>query len=158
MHVTMAVATLSSIAAVLLQDSVDLTHVNLCNKRVLYRVDLNLPLTPDGAVADATRLDSILPTLDLLLSKGSRVVLCSHLGRPDPSSHTHEQMLQEFSLAPVAKLLQQHFTQPGIFTGLVPDCVGPAAAEAVAALKPGQVCFFAASPEFITYIVMCRTT
>jgi hypothetical protein len=138
LHVTMAA--LSSIASVLLQENVSLTHINLHNKRVLHRVDLNLPLTPDGGVADATRLDNILPTLELLLSKGACVILCSHLGRPDPSSHTHERMLQEFSLAPIAKLLQQHLKQPGIYTGLVPDCVGPVAAEAVAALKPGQVC------------------
>jgi hypothetical protein len=110
----------------------------LHGKRVLYRADLNLPLTREHSVADATRLTSILPTLNLLLARGARVVICSHLGRPDPATQTDAQMRAAFSLAPVAALLQQQLG--AAFTGLVPDCVGPSALQAVEALQPGQVC------------------
>jgi hypothetical protein len=111
-----------SAVASLLSSSVDLNNAELQDKRVLYRVDLNLPLTPDHQVADATRLTRILPTLQLLLHKGARVIICSHLGRPDPSTQTLCEMRKEFSLAPVAQLLQQQLT-PGSFTGLVADCI-----------------------------------
>lgn len=123
----------------------------LRGKRVLYRVDLNLPLTLTASaaaaasqehqlqVADATRLTSILPTLSLLLARGARVVLCSHLGRPDPATQTQQQMHQQYSLAPVAALLQQQLGDAA-FVGLVADCVGAVAEQAVAALQPGQVC------------------
>jgi hypothetical protein len=130
--------TTGSAVARLLSSPVDLNNADLQGKRVLYRVDLNLPLTQDHQVADATRLTSILPTLQLLLAKGACVVLCSHLGRPDPATQSLEEMQKEFSLAPVAQLLQQQLA-PGTFTGLVPDCIGPAATQAVAALQPGQV-------------------
>lgn len=122
---------------VLLQPHLDLQQLtHLHGKRVLLRADLNLPLTTSGAVADATRIDSILPTLETLTAKGARVVLCSHLGRPDTSSAADP---KAFSLAPVAALLAARLPS-GAFTGLVPDCVGQVAADAVAALKPGQVC------------------
>lgn len=125
--------------SVLLSPDLDLQQLtSLHGKRVLLRADLNLPLTPSGAVADATRLDSILPTLDTLTAKGARVVLCSHLGRPDTKSAL-ESKPNEFSLGPVAALLAARLPA-GVFTGLVQDCVGQVAAEAVAALEPGQVC------------------
>lgn len=122
---------------VLLRDELNLSNVDLRGKRVLYRVDLNVPLSAGGSVADATRLESIFPTLQLMLQKGARVVLASHLGRPQPSRQTAEEMQQRFSLAPVAAQLQQHLG-PAL-AGLVPDCIGSAAAAAVQALQPGQV-------------------
>jgi phosphoglycerate kinase len=128
----------SAPVASLLASSVDLDNAELQGKRVLYRVDLNLPLTQDHQVAEATRLTRILPTLQLLLRKGASVILCSHLGRPDPTTQALDEMRKEFSLAPVAQLLQQQLT-PGTFTGLAADCIGPAAVQAVAALQPGQV-------------------
>jgi len=115
--------------------SVDLAAVELHNKRVLYRVDLNVPVC-QGRVVDDTRLRSILPTLQLLLQKGARVVLCSHWGRPDHASSIEE--LQKFSLAPAAQLLEQQLG-PDVFTGLAADCVGSAAQAAVQQLQPGQV-------------------
>lgn len=124
---------------VLLEPHLDLQQLtSLHGKRVLLRADLNLPLTTSGAVADATRLDSILPSLDTLTAKGARVVLCSHLGRPDTSALEPN----EFSLGPVAALLAARLPA-GVFTGLVHDCVGEVAAAAVAALEPGQVCDWA---------------
>eukprot|EP00878_Enallax_costatus_P015074 GHUV01015784.1.p1 GENE.GHUV01015784.1~~GHUV01015784.1.p1 ORF type:complete len:434 (+),score=93.64 GHUV01015784.1:211-1512(+) len=123
----------------LLAGDVDITNVSLEGKRVLYRVDLNLPLTHDNKLADDTRLKAILPTLQLLLNKGSRVVLCSHLGRPEPEKHTWQEMRQKYSLAPVAEALQQ-LLGPGVFRGLAPDCVGKLAEAEVQLLEPGQAC------------------
>lgn len=127
--------------SVLLQPHLDLQQLShLHSKRVLLRADLNLPLTTSGAVADATRLDSVLPTLQTLTAKGARVVLCSHLGRPDTAAASAQNSSQkDFSLAPVAALLAVRLPA-GVFVGLVADCVGPVAADAVAALAPGQVC------------------
>jgi hypothetical protein len=126
--------------SVLLQPHLDLQQLShLHSKRVLLRADLNLPLTTSGAVADSTRLDSVLPTLQTLTAKGARVVLCSHLGRPDAAAASAQNSSQEgLSLAPVAALLAVRLP-PGVFAGLVADCVGPVAADAVAALQPGQV-------------------
>jgi hypothetical protein len=130
---------ISSCVSSLLADSVDLNNAELHNKRVLFRVDVNVPLTADHRVADATKITSILPTLQLLLSKRARVVLCSHLGRPDPLTQSPNEMREEFSLAPVAGFLRDQLGAD-VFTGLTADCVGPAAVQAVDALQPGQVC------------------
>ncbi|GBF99580.1 phosphoglycerate kinase [Raphidocelis subcapitata] len=109
--------------------------------RVLLRADLNVPLTPDGAVADDSRIRATLPALQMLAAKGARVALASHLGRPDADADAGGRPAAwraRHSLAPVAAELRAHL--PGdSFAGLAPDCVGPAAAAAVGALKDGQV-------------------
>jgi len=95
---------------------------------VLVRVDLNVPMD-QGRVSDATRLDRILPTLRELSSKGAKVVLLAHFGRPkgvDPSQ----------SLAPIAKALAEHLGQP---VGFAADCIGPKAKAAVDAMAIGGV-------------------
>src|SRR5690349_18764766 len=70
-------------------------------KRVLVRVDYNVPLNDQGAITDDTRIRETLPTLNLLLQRGAALILCAHLGRPkgkvDPA----------FSLKPVAKRLEE---------------------------------------------------
>ena len=109
------------------------------NKRVLYRADLNVPLTEDNKhISDDTRLKATLPTLQLLLSKGGRVVLCSHLGRPELNVQISEEVRSAFSLAPVAEALKQ-LLPAGAFWGFVDDCVGEAAEAAAQCLQPGQV-------------------
>ena len=95
---------------------------------MLVRVDLNVPMD-QGRVSDATRLDRILPTLRELSSKGAKVVLLAHFGRPkgvDPSQ----------SLAPIAKALAEHLGQP---VGFAADCIGPQAKAAVDAMANGGV-------------------
>lgn len=104
--------------------------IEVTGKRVLVRVDFNTPLAADGEVADDTKIRESLPTIQYLISKGARVILMSHLGRPkgkpDPS----------LSLAPVAKRLGSILGKPVL---LLPDCVGPVVEEVVAGMKPGEV-------------------
>ena len=105
--------------------------VEVAGKRVLVRVDLNVAIDSQGGIVDDTRLRASLPTIQYLLERGARVILLSHLGRPDGQRNP------EFSLAPVAKGLEGLLGQPVFFLN---DCVG----EDVAAfinhkLKSGQV-------------------
>ncbi len=105
-----------------------LDDADLSGKRVLVRVDLNVPME-NGRVSDATRIDRILPTLREIADKGGKVVLLAHFGRPkgrDPKE----------SLAPVGKALAEHLGKPVAFAD---DCIGTSAAAAVDAMKPGDV-------------------
>ncbi len=100
-------------------------------RRVLVRVDFNVPQNRDRSIADDTRIRAALPTIQLLRGAGARIVLVSHLGRPKGPS-------PELSLEPVARRLSELIGQPVVFTG--GDCVGAEAARAVRALADGQVC------------------
>jgi phosphoglycerate kinase len=101
----------------------------LRGKRVLVRVDFNVPLTPTGAVADDTRIRAALGTLEALRARGAALVLVSHLGRPTARE-------PEFSLAPVAAVLSEHL---GVPVRLASGCVGEDVAAEVAALGEGDV-------------------
>ncbi len=102
----------------------------LKGKRVLLRVDFNVPMTPEMKVADDKRIIESLPTIRKILSTGASLILMSHLGRPkgrpDP----------EYSLKPVAEYLATLLNRPVLFAR---DCVGPEAHAMVAALKPGEI-------------------
>ena len=98
-------------------------------KRVLVRVDLNVPMKA-GKVTDATRIERAAPTLSELASKGARVIVLSHFGRPDGKR------VPEMSLKPLVEPLSKALGKPVAFAG---DCIGPAAEAAVNALKPGEV-------------------
>src|SRR6185295_10328051 len=105
--------------------------LNLSGKRVLMRVDFNVPQDKaTGAITNTQRITAALPTIKYALEKGASVVLASHLGRPDG------QVIEKFSLKPVAAELEKVLGQPVVFAA---DCVGPVAEAAAAALKPGQV-------------------
>ena len=101
----------------------------LSGKRVLVRVDLNVPM--DGnRVTDATRIERVLPTLREISDKGGRVVLLAHFGRPKGA------VVKEMSLAPVAAALTERLGKPVAFAA---DCIGPLAKTAVGALADGDV-------------------
>jgi phosphoglycerate kinase len=105
-----------------------LDSADLKGKRVLVRVDLNVPVQ-DGKVSDATRIERILPTLNEIAAKGGKVILLAHFGRPKNGPD------EANSLRPVAEALAKHLGKPVAFAA---DCIGPVAAEAVAKLHDGE--------------------
>lgn len=103
----------------------------LKGKRVLIRVDFNVPQDKKtGAITDDTRIRESLPTIRHAAEQGGKVILMSHLGRPDGKP------TPAFSLKPVAERLSQLIKQPVQFAT---DCTGPEAEQAVAKLQPGQI-------------------
>lgn len=104
--------------------------IDVHGRTVLLRADYNVPLTKDGAIGDDYRIRQSLPTVQYLLQRGAKVVICSHLGRPTSPKDT------EFSLFPVAKRLQQLLKHQVNF---IPESVGPRAEKIVGDLKPGDV-------------------
>src|SRR5262245_13747522 len=104
-------------------------ELDVAGKRVIVRVDFNVPLK-DGKVESDKRLKESLPTIRFLREKNAKVILMSHLGRPDGKR------VADMSLRPVADALAGLLGAPVAFAD---DCVGPAAEKAVAALAPGGV-------------------
>ena len=106
-----------------------LDDMDLAGKRVLVRVDINVPME-EGRVTDDTRIQRIVPTIRDILAKGGAPVLLAHFGRPKGKT------VPEMSLAPLQDTLAAAFNAPVSF---VADCRGPAAEAAVAALPQGSV-------------------
>ena len=104
--------------------------IDVDGKRVLVRVDFNVPIK-DGVVGDTTRIQAALPTINYLVEHNARVILMSHLGRPDGTGFQ-----AEFSLEPVAAKLAE---LSGLDVTFVDDTYGEKAAAAVEALEPGKV-------------------
>ena len=102
--------------------------LDLKNKLILIRVDLNLPVI-NGIVQDETRLQSVLPTIQEIIKKGGKVVLCSHFGRPNGEYN------KKYSLKPLIEPLSKALNCPIIFS---PTCIGPEAEELKNNLKEGQ--------------------
>jgi phosphoglycerate kinase len=102
---------------------------DLAGKRVILRCDLNVPVQK-GVITDDGRIRASLPTIKKLVSLGAKVILCSHLGRPEGEP------VQELSLAPVALRLEELLGQPVVFAN---DTVGPQAKAAAKLLEDGGV-------------------
>jgi phosphoglycerate kinase len=111
-----------------------LDHLVASGQRVLVRVDLNVPMD-NGRVTDGTRLDRILPTIRDIATKGGRVILLAHFGRPKGET-LEERANPAESLKPVTDELARRLGQPIAFA---PNCIGEAAEKAVAAMKNGDV-------------------
>ena len=106
-----------------------LDDADVTDKRVLVRVDLNVPMQ-NGKVTDRTRIERILPTIREISEKGGRVILLAHFGRPKGKPNP------DMSLEPLAPILSEMLEQP---VGFSDDCIGPVAAGIVAALRDGNV-------------------
>ncbi|HKQ35635.1 MAG TPA: phosphoglycerate kinase [Nitrospiraceae bacterium] len=107
-----------------------LDDVVLRDKRVIIRADFNVPLDDSHQITDDTRIRSTLPTINRAIDDGARVILCSHLGRPNGKFDSR------YSLAPVAKRLGRLMGKDILFA---PDCIGPAVEALVAKMTPGDV-------------------
>jgi phosphoglycerate kinase len=104
--------------------------IDVAGKRVVVRADLNVPLAK-GQVSDATRIERLIPTLKALCERGAKVIVLSHLGRPDG------QKKPEYTLRPVAEKLDS--LMGGQRVHFATDCIGPDVKNAIAAINPGEV-------------------
>jgi len=111
-------------------EKLSITDVELAGKRVLIRVDFNVPLDARQVVTDDTRIRAALPTIRYALDKGAKVLLLSHLGRPKGK------VVPAMSLAPAAKRLSDLLGKP---VAMASDCIGDAVEAAAGQLAPGQV-------------------
>lgn len=111
-------------------DKKTVRDLDVAGKKVLVRVDFNVPLNDKGEITDDTRITAALPTIQYLLEQKAAVILMAHLGRPKG------QVKPELSLAPVAKHLGKLLGKKILFA---PDCVGEAAQAAASKLKPGHI-------------------
>ncbi|MGA2104867.1 MAG: phosphoglycerate kinase [Methanoregula sp.] len=104
--------------------------IEVRGKRVLVRVDFNVPIDPDGTIADDSRIRACLPTITYLISHSAKVILCSHLGRP------HGKVDEHLRLAPVAQRLSELLGKP---VPSLQETIGPGVEKTVAELKDGKV-------------------
>jgi len=112
-------------------DKQTIRDVELRGKRVLVRVDFNVPLDMENnTISDDSRIRAVLPTIKYLMDEGGKVILCSHLGRPKG------EVVEGLRLAPVAERLSELLEFPVTNTR---DCIGPEVEQAVSRLKEGDV-------------------
>lgn len=104
--------------------------IDVKGKKVLLRVDFNVPLDENGVITDATRINVELPTIKYLLMQNASVIICSHLGRPDGEVN------KKYSLFPVAKYLAHELVGRVVFAN---DCIGDEVEAKAKSLKPGEV-------------------
>lgn len=104
--------------------------IDINGKKVLLRVDFNVPIDDDGNIKDATRIKMELPTIKYLLMHNASVIICSHLGRPEGEVNT------KFSLFPIARYLIKELVGRVYFCN---DCIGNDAEQKAKDLKPGEV-------------------
>ena len=107
-----------------------LNQIDVGGKKVLVRVDFNVPMDKSGKVTDDTRVRASLATINYIREKGARIIVTSHLGRPKGKR------VPEFSLKPVAPILSGLLKKEVPF---VDDCIGEKALQAVADMKAGDV-------------------
>jgi len=102
-------------------------------KKILVRVDFNVPQNEDGTVSDDSRIKAALKTINFLTDAGAKVILASHLGRP-------KGVTPKYTLKPVASRLSELLKDKGTQVHFAEDCVGEKAVKAVDALQPGEIC------------------
>ncbi|MFC1991863.1 phosphoglycerate kinase [Chloroflexota bacterium] len=112
-------------------DKLTVKDIDVSGKRVLVRVDFNVPLDEKtGAITDDSRIRAVLPTIKYLIERGTRVILCSHLGRPEGK------VVDKLRLTVVAQRLSQIL---GKQVGVTRDCIGSETEKSVESLKSGDI-------------------
>jgi phosphoglycerate kinase len=111
-------------------DKLTVRDIDVAEKRVLERVDFNVPLDNQRHITDDTRIQAALPTIAYLIDHQAALILMSHLGRPDGK------VVEKLSLAPIADRLAELLGRP---VAMAADCVGPEVEEQARVLAPGQV-------------------
>jgi phosphoglycerate kinase len=104
--------------------------IDVSNRKVLVRVDFNVPMDRHGEIADDSRIRAAIPTIQYLQVNGAAIILCSHFGRPDGK------VVASLRLDPIADRLSQLLNQP---VQTVDDCIGPQVEMAAAALQPREI-------------------
>jgi phosphoglycerate kinase len=104
--------------------------LDINGKRVLIRVDFNVPMDAEGTITDDLRIRTVMPTIDYALEQGAKVILCSHMGRPKG------ERVAKYSLAPVGHYLSGILDKP---VRITEDCIGSDAESAVASMNDGDV-------------------
>jgi len=105
-------------------------NIDITGKRVLLRVDFNVPMTRDGVISDDSRIRATLPTFRYLINHRARIIACSHLGRPKG------RVVETLRMTPVAKRLSELLKRP---VQSLTDCIGPVVEEAVSTMQEGDV-------------------
>ena len=113
-------------------EKLELADIDVTNKRVLVRVDFNIPIQ-DGKITDETRITAVLPTILDLLHRNAKIILITHLGRPTVGSNEDN---KEFSTEPIATALNQKL---GIRIKHVDDCIGESVQNAAESLDNGEI-------------------
>ena len=111
-------------------DFKSIDQLNIQGKKILLRVDFNVPLDEKGNITDDARIRAALPTIQHALAQNARILLASHLGRPKGKPEA------QYSLAPVARKLGELLRKE---VKLAPDCIGPEVEKMASAMKPGDV-------------------
>ncbi len=104
--------------------------IDVSNKKVLVRVDFNVPMDRNGEIADDSRIRAAIPTIHYLQVNGAATILCSHFGRPDG------QVVESMRMGPIADRLSQLLNQP---VQTIDDCIGTQVEAAAAALQPREI-------------------
>jgi phosphoglycerate kinase len=108
----------------------NIRDLDIKGKKLLIRVDFNVPLDEQGNITDDIRIRGVLPTINHALDENARVIIISHMGRPKG------QRVEKFSMAPAAKRLSRLISKE---VKLAPDCIGPEIKKMVEAMRPGEV-------------------
>ncbi|MFC1972648.1 phosphoglycerate kinase, partial [Chloroflexota bacterium] len=104
--------------------------IDVAGKRVFLRVDFNVPMDKAGAISDDSRIKACLPTITYLIGHNARVIICSHLGRPDGK------VVESLRLTPIARRLSELLSKP---IETLRQCIGPEVEDAIDRLKNGGV-------------------
>ncbi|HSR37208.1 MAG TPA: phosphoglycerate kinase, partial [Desulfurivibrionaceae bacterium] len=108
----------------------NIRDIDIREKKILIRVDFNVPLDAQGNITDDIRIRGVLPTINHALDENAKIIIMSHMGRPKG------QRKEEFSLAPAAKRLSRLISKE---VQLASDCIGPEVKAMVDAMQPGDV-------------------